>query len=223
MSVQQMIDAHNEWAVKNHHYRFKTGKQSDHFDHQPVPTVKPKYACPVCEELYDTHAEAVACGVQPFNEAGVRVGDIFIIPNSNKYQGPAPGYEHWCAFTIEGDPTESSHFDHTKQWFPYFVVTAIHRDDRNPHRAICTVVSLFGGDINAGWNPTDSDGHHSMFKPGLDDADQPTDVGSTWWESERFGKTMGERFASAQPCATLLAEAKQLADTRLSTRSLLSQ
>ena len=216
--VAELVYALNVRAKKAHCSGFQIGEESAHIEPGKVKCV---YACPVCAELYDTRKEADACASQPFNEAGVKVGDIFIIPNSNRYEAPAEGFEHWSAFHLPGDPSESSHFDHSDQWFPYYVVTAIHRCDREPHRAICTVVTLFDGFPRGGWNPTDSDGHNSMFKPGLDDADQPTDVGSTWWESTRNGKTMGERFASAETCATLQVEAKELADMKLSTRALL--
>ena len=216
-NIKQLIADHRVGARANYGSWLSFGEESSHAE----SVGKVKYACPVCEKLYDTRKEAQACADQPFNEAGVEVGDIFIIPNSNRYEAPAEGFEHWCAFHIGPSPKASSHFDHNDQWYPYYVVTAIHRDDRDPHRCIVTVITLFDGCLNGGWNPADSDGHHSMFRPGKPREEQKSDIGSTWWESKRHGASMGSRFMEAEPSDELRKDAEELANIRISSNSLL--
>lgn len=182
-----------------------------------------KYACPVCEKLYDKEIDAMDCRDMPYDDAGLKVGDIVIIPNSSAYRGPAEGFEHWSAFFIEGDKTETSHFEHHGQWFPYYVVTGIHPEDRGRHRCVVTVMTLYGGALSGGWNLANGDGHHAMFHPGRPRSEQHSDTGSTWWEMVRNGERMGKRFASAQPCATLLEEAKELGQLGISASGDLLQ
>lgn len=218
-NIKQIIDEHHARAKKNRYGSWlRFGEDSCHTE--PCK-VKPQYACPICEELYDTRKEAQDCANQPFNEAGVEVGDIFIIPNSYRAEAPAEGFEHWSAFHIPASPKSSSHFDHNDQWYPYYVVTAIHRYDRNPHRCIVTVITLFDGCLHGGWNPADGNGNHSMFRPGKTRSEQLSDTGSTWWESKRHGQSMGSRFVSAKPCDALRDDARELAEIKISTRSLL--
>lgn len=180
-----------------------------------------QYACPVCKELYASEIEAMQCREQIYDEAGLLEGDIMVIPGSQFYQPPAKGFEYWCAFSIEGDPNADSHFDHNRQWFPYYVVTTIHPEPRNPHRCVVTVLTMFKGEFHGGWNPANGQGHNAMFHPHAGRSKQHSDIDSTWWTMERDGIPMGDRIICAEPSDKLREQAQDLAKLRISTRNLL--
>lgn len=217
MNIQKMIDRQNERAGTC--AKLQYGKDVDELPERFLVGIR--YACPTCEKMYDTEHEAMQCRDQLYDTAGLNVGDVVVIPNSNFYTPPAEGYEHWCAFHIPGSPGARSHFDHDGQWFPYYIVSAIHPEERDPHRCVVTVVTLFSGEVYGGWNPADGDGHHSMFHPGHKRAEQHSDTGSTWWESKRHGKTFGSRIVAAEPSSALLTDAKEIASVGISTEKLL--
>ena len=213
--IQQHIDAykkrHEGWFIPP----FRFADQSKSLPGQSSGIL---YTCPTCNEQYTTPEAAEDCFAQPFELYGVEVGDLVIIPNSNRYSEPV--LDHWCAFHIPGDPDASSHFDQEDQWFPWYVVTSIHQEIHQPsHRVVATVMTLFDGELRGGWNSINGDGHHAMFHHG--DKEQLSDVGSTWWTSERNGIVFSERVDKAQPCGRVLEEAKELADLRITSESLL--
>jgi len=165
------------------------------------------FSCPVCKEVYATAAEARECRDQPYDTAGMEIGDIVVVPGAyhNSYDPSDP----WVAFVIPPDKDSNDHFERAGYTIPYFVVTAVHSEERNPHRALVTLCSLAGGSLRAGWNPADGDGHYAMFKP------NSTDNRSYW------GKRIQKFLDCCEPCAIVKVEAAQLANIKLSTRSLL--
>ncbi len=219
MNIQARIDEWNERAKGYGSLRLRSGDDVEVLPERHITPIK--YACPVCEKLYDTEYQAMCCRDTPYDDAGLVLEDILIIPGECSYGPPAEGQEHWCAFTIESSPGSSSHFDHKKQWFPYYVVTAIHPERHDRHRCVVTVMSLFDGELVGGWNPADGHGHEAMFHPGRSKVMQRSGAYSTWWQSKRHGQTMGHRFISAEPCAKLLEEAQKMSRIGISSHSLL--
>lgn len=221
MNIREQIKAHTE-RTKGFGYgtQWRMGENVDRLP-QDVMTTPIKYACPVCNKLYDTEIEAITCRDEPYDDAGFGVGYIVIIPGANSYQPPDKAYTHWCAFEIEGSPRAPSHFDHNKQWFPYYVITAIHPDERDRHRCVVTVMTMFSGELCGGWNPANGNGHYSLFHWGLTRPHQPPENNWYHWNIRRRGKTFGNRIASAKPCAKLVREAEALAKIGISTENLL--
>lgn len=217
--IQGHIDEWNKRAKGYGSLRLRSGNDVEVLPERHITPLK--YACPICEKLYDTEYQAMRCRDTRYNDAGLVLGDILIIPGECAYEPPAKGQEHWCAFTIESSPGSSSHFEHNKQWFPYYVVTAIHTEQRDRHRCVVTVMSLFGDELSGGWNPANGDGHEAMFHPGRSKAMQRSGAYSTWWTSKRHGKTMGSRFISAKPGTKLLKDAQDMSGVGISSHSLL--
>lgn len=219
MNIQEQINAQAERTKSfGHGTQWRTGENVDALTENGIPI---NFACPICNELYDTEIEAMACRDEPYDDAGFVVGDIVIIPSVNSYQPPDEAYRHWCAFVIEESPRAKSHFNHNKQWFPYYVVTAIHPHDRDRHRCVATVMTMFHGKLCGGWNPANGDGHYSLFHPGRRKTQQPIKNDWYYWNLRRHGKTFGNRIASAQLCVKLVREARELAEVGISTQNLL--
>ena len=218
MNIQTMVDVWNDragtWGVK-----FKSGEKVDELPMQVLTGIK--YACPICEKLYDSELEAMQCRDQRYDTAGLQVGDILIIPGAKFYGPPAAGHKRWSAFHIGPSPGARSHFDHEGQWFPYYVVSAVHPERSYRHRCVVTVMTLHKGELYGGWNPADGNGHHSMFHPGRKRSEQHSDTGSLWWESKRHGKTFGSRILAAKPHPSLIEWAKEIAALGISTEKLL--
>jgi len=221
MNVQEQINVQAERTKGcGYGYRWRTGENVDALPKDTM-TMPIKYACPICNELYDTEIEAMACRDEPYDDAGFIIGDIVIIPGLNLYQPPNEDYKHWCAFEIEGSPGARSHFDHNKQWFPYYVITAIHPHDRDRHRCVVTVMTMFHGELCGGWNPANGNGHYSLYYPGRTRREQPKENNWYRWNLRRHGKTFGNRIASAKIKAKLLIDARELARIGISTENLL--
>ena len=210
MNIQALVNQNNNICV---------GDKAKSFPDRKAVAVK--FACPICEELYDTHEEAAACANQEVDFAGIKVGDIVIIPSKRLYYWEEGFQTHWRAFTMKGDPSAGSHFDHDDSYVPYYVVTAIHGLRREPHRVLVTVCSLISGQLCAGWNPIDGDGHDAMFLPGRPREEQHSDVGSSWWDDVQSGVRLSDQVLKAKPSQKLLNEASVLADMKISSDSLL--
>lgn len=168
-----------------------------------------KYACGVCNKVFDEYEDARACSMQPFNATNIRVGDIVAVPGLRRWSKVYN--EDWVAFRVPADLESNSHFDHQPWWVPYFVVTSVHSERMNPHRAIVTIASKALGTIWYGWNPADGRRHHAMF--GIDGVAR--DSGSTW-----RGK-LENYLDNLEPSAKLLEEAAELAATGKISRYLI--
>ena len=183
----------------------ETGKDVETLASQMDPIM---YACPVCGDLFKTKGSAEKCRDQPFDDGGLKVGDIVVVPGKwTKWYENDP----WVAFAIPANPKSNDHFDHHEHRVPYYVVTAIHSEYRHEHRCLVTLCSLAGGRLDVGWNPANGDGHHALYC--LDG--RRCDVGSTWYEQiEPYMKGL-------KPSAQLIEEAARLARLGISTRNLL--
>jgi hypothetical protein len=168
-----------------------------------------KFFCPVCGEVFDTESKAIECRDQPFEDGGLKVGDIVVVPGqwTDWYDASDP----WVAFEIPPDPKSNDQFDCERKMVPYYVVTAIHGKWRNPHRCVVTLVSLVSSALNAGWNPATGEYHDAMFRI---DGGKHCDVDSVWIDTV-------EPYLNCKPCKQLLEEAAWLARLGISTRNLL--
>lgn len=172
------------------------------------------FACPVCGETYKTHAEANHCRTQPYDTAGMKIGDIVVVPGMYHNVYVTPG-DPWCAFVVPADPTSDSHFNYTDSNVPYFVVTAVHPQLDNPHRCLVTLVSVASdGDdrfLRIGWNPANGIGHYSMYR-----VRDKKRIRDPRWEAD-----LQSLLDNCEPCAILKEEAAELAAIGISTRNLL--
>jgi hypothetical protein len=169
------------------------------------------YACPVCGDLYGTVEEAAECRDQPYDDGGLKVGDIVVIPGAWD-NGIAPG-DPWFAFAIPEDNTSNSHFDRAGYWVPFFVVTAVHVEPKRQHRCIVTVASIYGDRLKVGWNPANGEGHHEIFK--LNGERNQGDKNDYW--VDKMGMLLTQCIVPKQ----VKEEAAALAAMGLSTRCLL--
>lgn len=219
MNFAEQLQSDNDKSKWGKVWNFGRNAKSlpDHKD------IKPEYSCPVCHETFDTLAEAEECMRTPYETAGLSVGDLVIIPGYDycRIDKDAVVNDHWFAFDIAGDKTESSHFDHDDQYFAYWVVTSIHPEHRKPHKCVVTVATNISNKLWGGWNPADGGTHYAMFRPGLGRQHQRSDVDSSWWCDIRNGIMLGDRIESLKPSAKLLEEAKQLADISITSTKLL--
>jgi hypothetical protein len=168
------------------------------------------FACPVCGDMYGTIEEATECREQPYDDGGLQVGDIVIIPGARSNQGASD--DPWLAFAIPGDSRSECHFDRAGYMVSFFVVTAVHVDSRREHRCIVTVASLYGDSLRIGWNPANGDGHHEIFKL---NGEQNQKGHNDYWVS---------RMPDLTKCVVpeqVKEEAAFLASMGLSTRNLL--
>lgn len=176
-----------------------------------------RYFCPICEQDYDTFAEAEACRDQPFETYGMQVGDLVLIPGERRYHSIEDD-DPWVAFKEPPDPKSPSHFDHNWTWHVWYVVTAIHNTDKwRRHRLLVTVCSLAGGRLDYGWNPLNGDGHYAMFKYGEIDSGYFVGKRSTFPEDSKLMELM----RSAVPSETVIEQAKELAEMKISSSVLL--
>ena len=177
---------------------------------ETLPIYQPiRFACPVCSEVYDTQLAAEVCRDQPFEDGGLRLGDIVVVPG--KYCNGFEEDDPWLAFQIPPDPNSDSHFARAGYMVPYYVVTAIHPEPRDPHRCVVTLATLCGGELEAGWNPSTGEDHHAMFR--IDG--KRCDVGSSWIDF------IGDLLRECDPSEDMRDEARALAGMRLSSGSLL--
>lgn len=127
----------------------------------PDQTAPIGFSCPICREVYHTLQEAMVCRDQPYDDGGLKVGNIIVIPGVCHHKILD---DPWLAFVIPSDPESSSHFDRAGYWVPFFVVTAVHAEPRRQHQCIVTVASLCDGALTIGWNPANGEGHYEIFK-----------------------------------------------------------
>lgn len=218
MNIQTMVDVWNDRAGTLG-VKFQSGKKVDELPEQVLTGIE--YACPICKKLHDSELQAIKCRDQRYDTAGLQVGDILIIPGAVFYTPPVAGHKRWSAFHIPASPEAQNNFDNEGQWFPYYVVSAVHPDKNYQHRCVVTVVTLHNGELYGGWNPATGDGHHALFHPGRKRVDQHSDHGSTWWTTKRHGTTFGSRILAAEPSSALLADAAKIATLGISTEKLL--
>ena len=177
---------------------------------ETLPAYQPiRFACPVCDQAFDTQIGAEVCRDQPFDDGGLKIGDIVVVPG--KYHNMYEEDDPWVAFQIPPDPKSHSHFDRAGYMVPYYVVTAIHSEPRDPHRCVVTLATLCDGELQTGWNPANGDGHHAMFC--IDGKN--CDANSTWIDVIR------DLLTTCKPSEVMRKEARALAGIRLSTRNLL--
>ncbi len=169
------------------------------------------FACPVCGEVYSTLQEATECRDQPYDDGGLKVGDIVVIPGCCHYQICLD--DPWLAFAVPGDPESASHFDRTSYRVPFFVITAIHAEKDQKHRCAVTVASLLGDSLRIGWNPANGEDHYEIFKlTGERVASRHND----YWVN-KWGTLLAQCVVPEQ----VKEEAAALVAIGLSTRSLL--
>jgi len=167
------------------------------------------FACPVCSAIYDTAGKAKNCRDQPFDNGGLKIGDIVVVPA--KYHNMYEEDDPWLAFPIPPDPRSHSHFDRAGYMVPYYVVTAIHSEWRDPHRCVVTLATLCGGELQTGWNPATGRGHCAMYR--IDG--HRCDIGSNWFD------VIQDLLEMCNPSEDMRDEARALAGIGLSTRNLL--
>lgn len=185
-------------------WRMKIGKKAKTLANQVSPI---KFACPVCGETFATKKAAKKCRDQPYDDGGLKIGDIVVVPGA--YHNDYPLNDPWLAFKIPPNPKSNSHFARTGFRVPYFVVTAIHGDE---HRCLVTLATLCGGDLRLGYNPADGDGHYAMYRI---DGCKHCDASSTWIEDIR------DLLEDCKPSAQMREEAARLARVGISTGDLL--
>ncbi len=190
--------------------RIKLGDACPKFATPAAPIL---FTCPVCNTSYDTQEEAESCRDQPYDIAGWSVGDLVLIPGKQVYQKATR--PEWIAFTHPADPESPSHLDHHDTYHPWWVITHIGPQPRDPHRAVVTVCSLANGDLYDGWNPANGDGHHAMYRPGAPEREQHAVGGSCWW------KWVGNWILDANPPKVVVQEAEQLATMGICSTILL--
>ncbi len=188
-------------------WRMEIGKEAETLVNQVSPI---KFACPVCGETFATEKAAKKCRDQAYDDCGLKIGDIVVVPGA--YRNDYGMNDPWLAFEIPPDPRSDDHFDRTGYRVPYFVVTAIHGDERDKHRCLVTLATLCGGELRLGWNPANGDGHEAMYRI---DGGQHCDPSSTWIEDIR------EFLEKCEPSAQMREEATRLARVGISTTNLL--
>jgi hypothetical protein len=179
----------------------------------PDPSQEILFSCPVCGETYKTVSEAVACRDQPFDNDDLCVGDIVVVPGKGSRWSDED--DPWVAFTIPSDPDSLNHFENNPSHVPYYVVTAIHTGDKyTRHECRVTLARFYTRDdtrhIEAGWNPADGNGHHTILSLGQD-------ISDVYY----YGDRIGDLFGQCEPSKELIHEAAILAAMGISTRQLI--
>jgi len=202
-----MRDIREEVLVYASMDHLEVGDDAAHLPHSYMAI---KSSCPICGETFMSEEKARACRDQKYDQGGLEVGDIVVIPSG--YHNGIPEDDPWLAFIIPPNPNSDSHFDRTGYKVPYFVVTAIHTDRPNPHRCIVTLCSFAGGRLRCGWNPANGDGHYAMYRW---DNGNHCAASSTWLEE------IGDFLDNCEPCDIVKREAAKLASMRISTTRLI--
>jgi hypothetical protein len=185
----------------------KTGDEVETLTNQMDPIL---YGCPVCGNLFETEFGATECRDQPFDTGGLKVGDIVVVPG--RWRSPGAQLEDdWVAFEIPMVKGTDSHFDSVRRRVPYYVVTAVHGEPRDPHRCLVTLATLIHGHLDIGWNPATGQGHCAMFRI---DGGKHCDIHSTW--IDKIGDLL-----DCKPSSDMLEEAARLSRIGISTRNLL--
>jgi hypothetical protein len=199
-NILPLVEARKQTGVQ-------TGKDAATLANQMAPI---KLACPVCEKVYDTEAEAIECRDQPYDDGGLTVGTIVVLPSKwTTWYNPT---DPWVAFTVPADPSNESHFRHDSQFVPYYVVTAIHGEERDPHRCIVTLSSLVSGVLSVGWNSATGEGHYAMYRLDGGKHCRPWPA----WRTE-----IGPYLEGLQPPDQVVEEAARLARLGISTWNLI--
>jgi len=196
-------------AKENSVCDMQTGKDVQTLSEQMEPI---RFACPVCGDTFETRKEAKKCRDQPFDDGGLTVGTIVVVPDvwSSVYPSESP----WVAFEVPADPDSDDHFDHVVQRTPYFVVTAIHGHKDRPHECVVTLATLVDDELCIGWNPATGAGHCSMFR--IDGGKHcDVDIDLTYLE------TIKPYLANCNPSSQMREEAARLARLGISTGELL--
>jgi predicted RNA-binding Zn-ribbon protein involved in translation (DUF1610 family) len=193
--------------------KYQPYRTGDDVDRIPDGASRVAFSCPICGEVYFTHAEAEHCRTQAYDTADMRVGDIVVVPDAFHNSYVKPG-SPWWAFTIPADPSSNSHFDRVPHHIPYYVVTALHTDYRDPHQAIITLARVSQDEdvpfLHFGWNPLDG-AHNGMYR-----VRDKLSMHCDYWVNKHR-----ELFDNCEPCAILQSEAAELAALGISTRNLL--
>ncbi len=161
-----------------------------------------RYQCPICEQGYDSMAQALACRDQPMDWSGWQVGDVCLIPSMRWAKNIMN--QAWVAFIQPADPDSLSHFDHVDTHHLWWVVVDLGRDRDDPHRALVTVATEAFGKIYSGWNPANGERHYAMYRPGVPGAEQRAAGGSSWW------RDIGDQILAARPSEYILERAAKL-------------
>jgi hypothetical protein len=181
----------------------KVGDETATLSSQDSPI---RYACPVCGEVYKTMKEAEECRDQPFDDGGLKIGDIVVVPGAHNYRHLRSDYP-WLAFEIPSD------LDSGGYRIPFFVVTAIHTN-REKHRCVVTLATILGEIIYEGWNPANGNGHYEIFK--LDESPRNQKNHSDYWV-DRMGDLLEKCVVPEQ----VKEEAAYLASLGISTGNLI--
>ncbi len=170
------------------------------------------FSCPVCNEVYPTREEAEECRDQPYDNAGLKIGDIVVVPGA--HHGRFDPDDPWIAFSIPGNAESENHFDQTGYKVPFYVVTAIHDAFKHCHRCLVTLASLCGNCLQIGWNPADGDGHYALYRL---DGKRHCVVGKNTYWLDQIDSLLNECIIPDQ----VREEAAVLATLGISTRNLL--
>lgn len=170
----------------------------------------PWFTCPMCGDMFETREEAIACRDLPYDDGGLTVGTIVVVPGKSHmcYSLEDP----WLAFVVEPNPDADSHFARAGYRVPYFVVTAIHTEHNNAHRCVVTLATLCEDKLTIGWNPANGNGHYPMYRI---DGGKHCASKSTWID------IIEPYLAECEPSPEMLEEAARLARVGISCRYLL--
>jgi len=128
-----------------------------------LPSNKPIFHCPTCNQSYDTMAGMMACWNKKMEKGPFKVGDIVMVSGKYVSYGNYPN-DPWLACTVPQNPKAASHFDRVPQYYPWFVITSLWNQ---AHREVASLVTLLGGQILInGWNPTVEQTHCAIWPEG---------------------------------------------------------
>lgn len=166
-----------------------------------------KFACPVCSKIFATEKAARKCRDQLYDDGGLKIGDIVVVPGAYYHYHNCSLNDPWLAFKVP-----PNFGDYTGYRVPYYVVTALHGDETDKHRCLVTLATLCGGELQVGWNPANGDGHLAMYRI---DGGKHCDANSTWLEK------IQELLETCEPSTQMQEEAARLARLGISTVNLL--
>ena len=127
------------------------------------PSEKPIFHCPICNQIYYTMEETMACLNRKAEPGPFKVGDIVMVSGKWVGYGNYPN-DPWLACTRPAEPRAESHFDQVDQHWPWFVITSLWNE---AHREVASLVTLLGGEIRFhGWNPTAEHTHCAIWLEG---------------------------------------------------------
>ena len=109
------------------------------------PSEKPIFHCPICNQIYYTMEETMACLNRKAEPGPFKVGDIVMVSGKWVGYGNYPN-DPWLACTRPAEPRAESHFDQVDQHWPWFVITSLWNE---AHREVASLVTLLGGEIRS--------------------------------------------------------------------------